>query len=143
MHSGRFTSEPIRLDLGSSGLNFRRADILVHGVDQSGDSFEGRIFVNNPAATIETPADPKHGYAGSFSVYGYGFWPEKPGDPPAAADTIRAPIEKDVIATEAVRAAAAQGPEVTVTIVPAYLSDPVREANQAMKLEKVSIKVYP
>src|SRR5438874_13755786 len=110
MFSGKFTSKPIHLNLGSSGLNFERADILIHGLDQSGESFEGRVFLNNPEANLHTPPDPKQGYAGSFSVYGYGVWPGQPAKP----DTIRAPIEKDVIATDAVRAAAERGPDVTV-----------------------------
>jgi len=143
MFSGKFTSRPIRVNLGANGLNFQRADILVHGLDQSGESFEGRVFLNNPEANVETPADPKHGYAGCFSVYGYGLWPEKPGDPPSAPDTIRAPIDKDLIATDAVRAAAAHGPEVTVTIVPVFPRNPVVDAHTALKLEGVSIEIHP
>jgi hypothetical protein len=143
MFQGKFTSKPIHLKLGRSGLNFQRADILIHGLDQSGESFEGRVFLNNPEADIKTPADPKHGYAGSFSVYGYGFWPEKPGDPPPEPNTIRAPIYKDVIATDAVRAAAAHSPVVTVTIVPVFPRDPAEDAHQAMKLESVSIEIHP
>jgi hypothetical protein len=143
MFAGKFTSKPIRLSLGPNGLSFQRADVLVHGLDQAGDSFEGRVFLNNPQANIETPADPKHGYAGSFNVYGYGLWPEKPGDPPSNPDTIRAPIDKDLIATDAIRVAAAHSPEVTVTIVPVFARDPVEDAAGAMKLEGVSIKIHP
>jgi hypothetical protein len=48
----------------------------------------------------------EHGYAGSFHVYGLGVpLPEK------------ASIHKSVIATEGVRAAVAQGGNVTVTVV--------------------------
>lgn len=143
MFQGKFTSKPIHLNLGATGLNFQRADILVHGIDQSGDSFEGRVFLNNPEASVETPPDPMNGYAGSFSVYGYGFWPEKPGDPPLKPNTVRAPIEKDLIATDAVRAAAAHGPEVVVTIVPVFPRDPVTDAHDALKLEGVSIEIRP
>jgi hypothetical protein len=141
MHSGKFTSEPIHLKLGSNGLNFERADILIHGLDQSGESFEGRVFLNNPEANLHTPPEPGHGYAGSFSVYGYGVWPG--AAQPAKADTIRAPIEKDVIATDAVRAAAARGSNVTVTIVPVFPRNPVTDAQKAMKLEGVSIEIRP
>jgi len=143
MFQGKFTSKPIHLKLGAKGLNFQRADILVHGVDQSGDSFEARVFLNNPEANRETPADPKHGYAGSFSVYGYGVWPEKPGDPPLEPNTIRAPIEKDVIATEAVRAAAAHSAYVVVTIVPVFPRDRLTDAHDALKLQGVSIEIHP
>ncbi len=143
MHSGRFTSKPMRLELGPNGLNFERADIIIHGLDQSGDSFEGRVFLNNPKAGIETALDPKNGYAGSFSVYGYGFWPGEPNKSPADAKTIRAPIDKDVIATDSIRAAATRNPEITVTIVPVFSRNPPEDAGHALKLEDVSIKVYP
>src|SRR6476646_9107471 len=108
---GRFTSEPIPIKLGSKGLKFERGDIRIHGVDQSGSSFEGRVFLNNPKATSHTPTTAEHGYAGSFHVYGYGVWPDDIGKEhqAAAADTIRAPIEKDLIATDALREAAARG----------------------------------
>jgi len=65
---GRFTSAPIPLKLGAKGLKFERGDILIHGVDQSGPSFEGRVFLNNPRATADTPTTAENGYAGSFHV---------------------------------------------------------------------------
>ncbi len=52
---GKFVSQPVRLNLGSKGLNFERADIEFQGLEQSGPSFEGRVFLDNPAATLETP----------------------------------------------------------------------------------------
>jgi len=104
IRKGRFTTGPIPLKLGPKGAHFGRADILLHGVEQSGASFEGRVFLNNPKATHDTPTTPEHGYAGSFHVYGYGIWPDDIGkdhiDP--EPDVIRAPIEKDLIATDAV-----------------------------------------
>ena len=100
-------------------------------------------YTRDPGANLETPSDLKNGYAGSFSVYGYGYWPQPAGGPPSNPEGIRAPIDKDVIATEAVRAAAAQGPEVIVTIVPVFLRNPVADASPALKLEGVSITVQP
>ena len=35
-------------------------------------SYEARVFLNNPAATLETPLEPGEGYAGSFNVFGHG-----------------------------------------------------------------------
>lgn len=141
---GKFTTPPIPLKLGPRGLNFGRADILIHGVDQSGPSFEGRVFLNNPKATSDTPTTPEHGYAGSFHVYGYGIWPDDIGKEvkPAEPDTIRAPIEKDLIATDALRQAASRASEVTVTVVP-VTGNPPHDAGEAMKLEGVSIQIHP
>jgi hypothetical protein len=145
MHKGRFVSAPIPLNLaGKPG--FDRADIEVHGIDQSGASFEGRVFLNNPEATLETPLTPQHGYAGSFHVFGYGVWPADVGkdraEVAASADVIRAPISKTVIATEAVRRAARQGDSARVTIVPVYAGHPPHDASDAFKLEGVRIIVH-
>jgi hypothetical protein len=145
MHKGRFVSAPISLNVaGKAG--FDRADIEIHGIDQSGASFEGRVFLNNPEATLATPLSPEHGYAGSFHVFGYGVWPADIGkdqaEQAASAEVIRAPISKTVIATEAVRRAAAHGSTARVTIVPVYPGHPPRDASDAFKLEDVTIIVH-
>lgn len=143
--NARFVSPPIRLDLGSKGLRFGQARIKLSGIEQAGSSFEGRVFLNNPTADLHTALTAENGYAGSFHVYGYGIWPAdvakvasersvKPG--PA-----RAPIEKTVIATDAVRAAATQGSEVTVTVVPVYPGSPPRPASDALKLAGADIVI--
>jgi hypothetical protein len=142
---GRFVSPPIRLNLGDRGLKFDRADLEFYGLDQSGPSYEGRVFLNNPNANLETPTTPENGYAGSFHVFGYGIWPADVGKDPAAraadSETVRAPIQKVVIGTESVRAAAARSPEITITVVPVYPGNPPRDAGYALKLEGVRIIV--
>ena len=145
MHKGRFVSTPIPVRLESQGRQFGRADIEVYGIDQSGASFEGRVFLNNPEANLSTPLSPEHGYAGSFHVYGYGIWPADVADnpaKPAASQGIRAPITKTVIATEAVRRAAARSKEARVTVVPIFPGNPPRDAGDAFKLEGVRIKFH-
>ena len=147
MVKGRFVSAPIRVPLGPAGLNFERADIECRGVDQSGASFEARVFLNNPTADLNTPLTPEHGYAGAFHVYGYGVWPADVGKDRAArkaasSDSIRAPIDKTIIATEALRAALRHGPDVKVTVVPVLPGNPPRDASDAFKLEDVRIVIH-
>ena len=143
-HKGRFVSPPIRLNADRRNWNVQRADIEIYGIDQSGPSFEGRVFLNNPGANLHTPTLPENGYAGSFHVYGYGIWPADIGKDPeaqkaAARETVRAPIDKFVVVTEAVRAAAERSEEVTVTVVPVYPGNPPRDAGDALKLDHVRI----
>ena len=146
MYSGKFTSPPIPLDLGSKQDGFDRADIEIYGIDQSGASFEGRVFLNNPEATVKTPLKAELGYAGTFHVYGYGIWPADAAADhaakPSALEGIRAPITKTLIATEAVRRAAAKGKETRVTVVPVFPGNPPRDAGDAFKLEGVRIIVH-
>ena len=133
---GRFVSPPIRLDLGPRGLKFERADVEITGIEQAGPSFEGRVFLNNSEANLETAPTAENGYAGSFHVYGYGL--RSPED--TGADSTMAPIVKNVIATDAVRAVAG-GKEVTVTIVPVFPGDPPKDASHALKVDSVRLKI--
>jgi hypothetical protein len=111
-----------------SRASFSRADIQFEGVEQAGPAYEGRVFLNNPEADASTPRTPEHGYAGSFHVYGLGVpLPEK------------ASISKSVIATEAVRAAAAKGENVTVTVVPVYAGRAAGADVQPMTFDDVRI----
>jgi hypothetical protein len=143
---GKFVSPPIRLARDSVKRDFERADIEVHGLEQAGPSFEGRIFLNNPNADLKTPPTPENGYAGSFHVYGYGIWPGDLDKDQAirdvASETVRAPIQKTVIATEAIRSAANKGHDLTVTIVPVYPGNPPKDASDALKLDGVRVTIH-
>jgi hypothetical protein len=66
----RFHSQPLELPADREGI--ARADLVFYGVDHSGPTYEGRIFLDNPRATAETPRDAEKGYAGSFTVFGHG-----------------------------------------------------------------------
>lgn len=104
--------------LGAAAARAARADVVIEGLEQAGPSFGGHVFLDNPSATLQTPRDAEHGYAGSFSVFGQGGGSAgaRPAD---AGGGAVAPITKEVIATGAVRAAAERGADaVSVTIVP-------------------------
>jgi hypothetical protein len=91
-----------------------RADIAVSGLEQAGPSYELRVFLGNPAADAQTALTPDSGYAGSIHVYGYG----EPPPPGLGASRPRMPMTRSLIATDAVRAAAARGQTAAVTLVP-------------------------
>ena len=123
----RFVSEPIRIAEPEHGeRTFARADIVLYGVDHSGESYEGRVFFENPGAGIETPRDPGQGYAGSFYVFGHGgCYGEEGHCDPARRTTDEfdlrlphplEPFTKTIIVTKALQAVAAEA--VVVTVVP-------------------------
>jgi hypothetical protein len=64
---------PLQLPSAVHGLvPFTRADVVLHEVDHSGISYEGRIFFNAPGCDAQTPIDDAgSGYAGSFYVFGH------------------------------------------------------------------------
>jgi hypothetical protein len=98
--------------------------LLFQGVEQGDGSFEGRVFLNNPAADARTPLRPEVGYAGAFHVYGFGE-PAPPSlrEARAAAGRAVAPIEKRVLADPAAVRGALASDELTVTVV-AVPADP-------------------
>jgi hypothetical protein len=121
----------------------RSIELVFGGIEMAGQSFEGRIFLNNPAADDRTPQTPEMGYAGSFYVYGYGDPP-----PPAIAEAKRrhirgsgpiAPIEKRVrVDAETFGAAVERSDKLTVTVVPI----PVGDALPERPFERVDIVVH-
>jgi hypothetical protein len=128
----------VAIPLAATGANLERADIVVSGLDQAGPSFELRVFLNNPRADAQTEPVPDTGYAGSVHIYGYGRAPEGAHPGPAAHPSHpRIPMTRYVIATEAVRAAAAKGPTAAVTLVPVPIQTPTPEID----LEDVQVSV--
>lgn len=66
-----YTSEPLPLPGETNGVPFARVDLRFIDVDHSGESFEGRIFLNNPGATLRTATTNENGYAGSLYIFGH------------------------------------------------------------------------
>jgi len=131
---------------------FSRADIEFEGVDHSGASHEGRVFLNNPRADATTSLTPENGYAGSFHIFGHGgcfgddeghctVRPRRRYDPRPAHQLT--PARKVVIATEAVHQALAAGPEVTLKVVPVVRATrPKARPEDVFSYEEVSIVTY-
>jgi hypothetical protein len=112
-----------------------RGDIVISGIEHAGPSFELRVFVNNRDATANTPPTPDDGYAGSVYVYGYGESPEHEGDEPYR--TPQLPVTRYIIATEALRAAAASGESASISLVPVAFNGPEPDVD----LSAVSVAV--
>jgi len=140
------------IPLEDIGEGFSRADIEFHGVDHSGSSYEGRVFLNNPDAGPDTECSEEHGYAGSYYIFGHGgcygdeghcdVKPRGPYDPRPPHDLW--PTRKVVIATEAVRRATQGDRGLTITVVPVLTatSDMVPEDEELPKFEMVSVITY-
>lgn len=122
-----YTSEPIPIEFIGPEHRFYRADLEIDGVTHSGPSYEGRIFLNNPGATKDTPRTLSEGYAGSFHIFGHGGClgdeghcqvKEKTDPYDYRTPNPLTPAHKRVTITEALVEACKQGETVTVTIVP-------------------------
>ena len=143
---------PVTIAAEQLDSEFSRADIEFEGVDHSGASYEGRVFLNNPRADATTPLTPENGYAGAFHIFGHGgcfgddeehctVRPRRRYDPRPAHQLTLA--RKVVIATEAVRTALAKGPKLTVKVVPVVrATTPKAGAEDVLIYERISVITY-
>jgi hypothetical protein len=123
-----YISPPVKVDFAGPGHRFNRVDLELDGVYHGEASYEGRVFLNNPDATADTPRTLESGYAGSFHVFGHGGCLGDPGhcdvnDHNREPLDLRqghplTPMKTRVNVTKTLQAIAAGKPEVSVTIVP-------------------------
>jgi tyrosinase len=139
------------INVGSLDKVFTRADIEFDGLDHSGVSYEGRVFLNNPSATDATPLTDSS-YAGSYFIFGHGgcfgdaghcdVVPRRPFDPRPAHPLT--PALKTVIATPVLRRVLTNNTQVTVTVVPIILgtNPQLGRPDDVVKYEQVQIVTY-
>jgi tyrosinase len=154
------TEQTLVIDLpfpAQEGLTpFTRADVVFTGVDHSGGSYEVRLFLNNPAATADTPRTAEQGYAGRLTIFGHGGCygdeghcevPAPSTDPtdlrPAHPLT---PLETYVTITDALRRVLARGGALqTVTLVPVAITPrraDRKPAPELLRFADVTLRTY-
>jgi tyrosinase len=128
--------------------DFRNADFEIGGIKHTGSSWEGLVYLDNPAAGAGTGKDAAAGYVGSFTVLGHGgcFGAAGHCDAPderrrfdnrLLARSIR--MKKRVDVSDALRAAARAGGDIQFTIV-AKTSDAKPEG--VLDVKRLSVVTY-
>jgi tyrosinase len=148
MHT--YTSDELEIPTLREGATFARADVVLEGVDHSGPSYEGLVFLSNPEATIETPREPGVGYAGSFTIFGHGGCFGAEGHCATDERTVDAfdvrpppplvPLTVTVIVTEAL--VRHPDPNLTVRIVAVEPGLDRPQQSEALQLTKVKVLTY-
>lgn len=153
----RLVSRPLEIPRRPDGRDYDHADLELHGIDHSGLSFQGRVFLNNPRATERTRLDPSAGYAGSFHIFGHGGCfgdlghcdvPTGPQDPfDYRLPHPLTPATRSIEITDALKAVrdTTDSETVTVTIVAIPYDAPRslgRGAELKLDLESISISTY-
>jgi tyrosinase len=153
----RLVSPPIEVPRRPDGRDYDHADLELHGIDHSGLSFEGRVFLNNRRANESTPRDAASGYVGSFHIFGHGgcFGDvghcDVPTGPQDAFDYRLphplTPATRSIEVTDALKALrdTTDSDTVTVTIVAIpYAPSPRlgRDAELKLQLESISLSTY-
>jgi hypothetical protein len=147
----RYDSGPLELPPRETGEEFSRVDLVFYGVDNSGPSYEARVFINNTKADESTAKDPASGYAGSFTIFGHGGCYGDAGhcDIPAGAQDafdLRPPHpltpRSRVVILPPETVASLSGETITVTVVPVAPGDKGPEPTDALHLEHVRLVAY-
>src|SRR4051794_25810737 len=142
----RFTSKPI--ELPPKDRAFERADLILYGLDHSGVSFEGQVFLDPRGVGRE--AGPAHrAYVGSFFVFGHGgcFGDVGHCDIPTERDPfdLRPPHQLEpatriLTVTDAVRLLLER--EVEAAKVTVIARTPKRQPADVLAFEKVRLATY-
>ena len=151
-----FVSKSAKLNLKPLKNNLVRVDLELLGLDHSGPSYEGRVFINNPAANHSTPTTKNNGYVGSYHIFGHGGCfggighcvvkkTQRPYD--FRQSSPLTPIFKRVEITEHIKSIKKDSYDFTVTIVPILANGLDHwfvhmETENVVKLEKIMIKTY-
>ena len=156
MQPEKYVSNKIKLDITKLENEFYRADLIIHGLDHSGPSYEGRVFINNPQAGHDTPDDSAQGYTGSFFVFGHGGCLGDEGHcevnrPSSRFNLIPNPLVPEkvsLIVTEKLKELGKTTDEFTITIVPKLSRGSERacqkdaDLKNVVLLHKITIETY-
>lgn len=142
----RFTSPAI--ELPPADRAFERADLIFYGLDHSGASYEGQVFLDTRG--VGADADSTHrAYVGSFFIFGHGgcFGDLGHCDIPAARDPfdLRPPHQLEpalriITVTDAVKALLERGVDAAKVTVNARTAD--RRAADVLAFDTVRLATY-
>jgi hypothetical protein len=154
-----YTSETIKFrkeDL----MEYYRADCVFRGVAMNVPSYEGRVFLNYPAANLKTPKDTAHGYVGSYFIFGHAKCLGDEGHcdipqehtPRSIFDDVPFRLQPEpyisIRVTDYLKKLSKKTQEFTVTIVPKVckiIEDGLGaeiDYENVVKIDKVSIEIY-
>jgi hypothetical protein len=150
-----YVSKPIKINLTSLKKKIYRVDLEIDGIDHSGASYEGRVFLNNPKANQDTPRNLKNGYVGSIYVFAHGGCYGDSGHCEIRKERRRydyrssnplLPIKKRLIITKALSKMTKGTKDIRVTIVPILSRNlPIRnisDLENVIKIETIRILTY-
>lgn len=147
-----YISDSLPVPVQSDVADFERADLVFYGVEHTGPSYEGRVFLGVPDANESTPLDSASGYAGSFYVFGHAqgcFGDDGHCEVPDADDLdpfdLRlshhlVPFVINVVITESLKLLRdAEAEEFVVTVVPVIYNDPDPDKPDVLAKEGVFV----
>jgi hypothetical protein len=147
----KLTSPPISVYLNREENDFYQASIDFYGIDLSGPSYEGRVYVNNPKADEHTSLDEKSGYVGSYHIFGHNgcFGDEGHCEIPrrraydSRSKSDVTPCFKTLDATRVIRKYIESGDQVVVTVIPIIAKGGrMSDTKDVVHIERIRISCY-
>ncbi|MBW4632352.1 MAG: hypothetical protein KME30_10760 [Iphinoe sp. HA4291-MV1] len=125
----KFNAPVAKFSLEHLGKRFETVELQFNDVKHSKDSFEIRVFLNQPDADVNTPLEGNDHFAGSLFVYGQGEYVNETGErisaretraqefdlSPGASNTTAFKLYLDI--TDSLRKMAAKNLEIIVNLV--------------------------
>lgn len=146
----RYVTKPLDLPPRDAAAEGRRADLIFYGVDHLGESYIGRVFLDNPGANETTPLDAANRYAGHFTIFGHNGCAGDEGhcDPPEgspdpydhAPPHPLTPLTVSVECTDAL--ALIKKKRTTVTVVPIRPAPGGPQISDALHFDSVRLVTY-
>jgi hypothetical protein len=146
-----FTSPGIRMYYNREENEFYKAVIEFYGVDVSGPSYEGRVFLNNHKANGNTSLNEKSGYIGSYYIFGHNgcFGDEGHCEIPSRrtydsrSKSDVTPCYKSLDATKVIKKLIESKDEIIVTIVPLVVTGGrMGDAKDVVHIDRIRISCY-
>ena len=145
-----YISSTIKLNIKNLENSFYRADIEFVGVEHSGPSYEGRVFINNRGANEDTSLSLDRGYVGSYYIFGHGGCIGDVGHcevKERSAFDFRpphplTPIDLHVTVTDQIKELGKNTDEFVISIVPILAGGSKLEDDELVRLDSISIYTY-
>lgn len=113
-------------------------NLVVHGLEQAGPSYEVRVFIGNKSANIGTPLHSQYGFVGTIPIYGYG--PSMPTIPGAADKKARSPMSRELILPEESEKMISGKQAIPLTLIPVHFGKDI-SAEDVFAVENAELRV--
>lgn len=151
-----YTTGKIQFSKEDLKSDFYRADCVFRGVASNVPTYEGRVFINNSTASISTPKDLRHGYVGSYVIFGHakclgdeGHCDVRPKRHKFDVVPYRLAPEPyiSIRVTEYLKKLSKNTQDFTVTVVPHVCrvivdGEEKPDLENVVKIDKISIEIY-
>lgn len=113
-------------------------NLVVHGLEQAGPSYEVRVFIGNKSANIGTPLHSQYGFVGTIPIYGYG--PSASTIPGAVDQKPRSPMSRELILPKESEKMLSGKQAIPLTLIPVHFGKGI-SAEDVFTVDNAELRV--